>query len=98
LPLFASDLDGEGIVEPAAHLKAMTEGEEVVEDYVAMRLTLRRHPMAFLRPRLTPGSPPIVQTATPPRSPGPQRITGLTRTDIWGRKGDPDPRHESTRS
>ena len=55
LPLFGGDLDGEGIVEPAAHLPAMTEGEEVVEDYVAMRLTLRKHPMAFLRPRLTPG-------------------------------------------
>jgi DNA polymerase III alpha subunit len=56
LPLFGSDLDGEGIVEPAAHLPAMTEGEEVVEDYVAMRLTLRKHPMAFLRPKLTPQS------------------------------------------
>jgi uncharacterized YccA/Bax inhibitor family protein len=39
----------------------MTPGEEVVEDYVTMRLTLRAHPMAFLRPRLTPppaGAPP----------------------------------------
>ena len=54
LPLFGGDLDGEGIVEPAAHLPAMTEGEEVVEDYVALRLTLRKHPMAFLRPKLTP--------------------------------------------
>ncbi|MGI1662001.1 error-prone DNA polymerase [Palleronia sp. KMU-117] len=55
LPLFGGDLDGEGIVEPAACLPAMTEGEEVVEDYVALRLTLRKHPMAFLRPKLTPG-------------------------------------------
>ncbi len=54
LPLFAGDMDGEGILEPAAHLPAMTEGEEVVEDYVAMRLTLRRHPMALLRDVLTP--------------------------------------------
>jgi DNA-directed DNA polymerase III PolC len=54
LPLFDGDLDGEGIVEPAAFLPAMTEGEEVVEDYVALRLTLRKHPMAFLRARLTP--------------------------------------------
>ena len=54
LPLFAGDLDGEGIVEPAVHLPAMSEGEEVVEDYVAMRLTLRAHPMALLRHRLTP--------------------------------------------
>jgi DNA polymerase III alpha subunit len=57
LPLFAGDLDGEAINEPAAHLPQMTEGEEIVEDYVAMRLTLRRHPLALLRPVLTPGSP-----------------------------------------
>ena len=54
LPLFAGDIDGEGIEEPAAHLPQMTDGEQVVEDYVAMRLTLRAHPMAFLRERLTP--------------------------------------------
>jgi DNA-directed DNA polymerase III PolC len=55
LPLFAGDLDGEGIVEPTIIFRAMSEGEHVVEDYVAMRLTLRSHPMALLRPRLTPG-------------------------------------------
>lgn len=54
LPLFAGDMEGEGIVEPAAHLPKMTEGEQVVEDYVAMRLTLRRHPVALLRHILTP--------------------------------------------
>ncbi len=54
LPLFAGDIDGEGIVEPAVQFRAMTEGEAVVEDYVAMRLTLRSHPMALLRPLLTP--------------------------------------------
>ena len=54
LPLFAGELDGEGIDEPAAHLPAMRLGEEVVEDYVAMRLTLRAHPVALLRDRLTP--------------------------------------------
>ncbi|MHA6324797.1 error-prone DNA polymerase [Roseivivax sp. CAU 1753] len=54
LPLFAGDMEGEGIVEPAAHLPQMSEGEEIVEDYVAMRLTLRRHPVALLRPLLTP--------------------------------------------
>ncbi|ETX30469.1 error-prone DNA polymerase [Roseivivax isoporae] len=56
LPLFAGDMDGEGIVEPAAALPAMTEGEEIVEDYVALRLTLRRHPVALLRHLLTPGA------------------------------------------
>jgi DNA polymerase-3 subunit alpha/error-prone DNA polymerase len=54
LPLFAGDLDGEGIMEPAVYLRKMSEGEEVVEDYVAMRLTLRAHPMALIRPRVTP--------------------------------------------
>src|SRR6056297_718190 len=54
LPLFAGDMDGEGLNEPAAHLPAMTMGEEVVEDYVAMRLSLRAHPLALLRSALTP--------------------------------------------
>jgi DNA polymerase III alpha subunit len=49
LPLFAADLDGEGIAEPAIRFREMTLGEAVVEDYVAMRLTLRSHPMALLR-------------------------------------------------
>ncbi|MEM1386566.1 MAG: error-prone DNA polymerase [Pseudomonadota bacterium] len=57
LPLFARDLDGEGIEEPKVALPQMTEGEEVVEDYVAMRLTLRSHPLALLRDILTPPEP-----------------------------------------
>ena len=54
LPLFAGDLDGEGIAEPAAALPEMTRGEEMVEDYAALRLSLRSHPLALLRPVLTP--------------------------------------------
>ncbi len=57
LPLFAGDIDGEAIDEPAALLPQMTLGEEVVEDYVAMRLTLKAHPLALLRPMLTPAGP-----------------------------------------
>ncbi|KAJ57418.1 DNA polymerase [Actibacterium mucosum KCTC 23349] len=57
MPLFAGDLDGEASNEPTVTLRPMSEGEEVVEDYVAMRLTLRSHPMALLRPRLTPSFP-----------------------------------------
>jgi hypothetical protein len=50
LPLFAGDLDGEGIVEPAVTpAPQMTEGEEVVEDYVAMR-----RPIAWRRRRGAP--------------------------------------------
>jgi DNA-directed DNA polymerase III PolC len=63
LPLFAGDIDGEGISEPAAILSAMTLGEEVVEDYVSMRLTLRAHPMALLRHRLTPETRPAILAA-----------------------------------
>ena len=47
-------MDGEGIYEPAANLPKMSEGEEVVEDYIALRLTLRSHPLKLLRPKLTP--------------------------------------------
>ncbi|WP_300532588.1 error-prone DNA polymerase [uncultured Mameliella sp.] len=56
LPLFSRDLDGEAITEVAACLPQMTEGEQVVEDYVAMRLSLRAHPVALLRHILTPGA------------------------------------------
>ena len=45
-------MDGEGITEPAVAFREMTMGEAVVEDYVAMRLTLRSHPMELLRPWL----------------------------------------------
>jgi DNA-directed DNA polymerase III PolC len=55
LPLFAGDIDGETAGEPPVQLPAMSLGEEVVEDYTAMRLTLRAHPMALLRSMLTPG-------------------------------------------
>ncbi len=55
LPLFSGDMDGEAIFEPAVVLPEMTEGEQVVEDYVSMRLTLRAHPVALLRDVLSPG-------------------------------------------
>ena len=36
----------------AADLAAAAEGQEIVMDYTATGLTLRRHPLALLRPRL----------------------------------------------
>ena len=52
LPLFeAADQRGEG-PEPAVALPAMAEGEQVVEDYRTLRLSLHAHPLAFLRERL----------------------------------------------
>ena len=41
-----------GVGEPRAGLEAPTEGQEVVGDYAAVGLTLRRHPLAILRNRL----------------------------------------------
>ena len=63
LPLFNDPIESEGIREAAVDLPAMHLGEEVVEDYVAMRLSLRAHPMELLRPAL-PGLTPHVELAT----------------------------------
>ena len=52
LPLFNDPIDGECINEPSVSLPQMHLGEEVVEDYVSMRLSLRAHPMELLRPSL----------------------------------------------
>jgi len=57
LPLFAaaderdSQIRPEGY-EPPVELTLMTEGREVVEDYRSKGLTLRQHPMSFLREEL----------------------------------------------
>ncbi|MCC0033345.1 MAG: error-prone DNA polymerase [Brucellaceae bacterium] len=53
LPLFNDPIDGEAIHEPPVSLPLMHLGEEVVEDYVATRMTLRAHPMELLRPSMT---------------------------------------------
>ena len=52
LPLFNDPIDGESIAEPEMELPVMHLGEEVVEDYVSTRLTLRAHPMELLRPSI----------------------------------------------
>ena len=49
LPLFAA---AEEAREPAVTLTAMTDGRQVVEDYRSVGLSLRQHPVAFLRPGL----------------------------------------------
>lgn len=73
LPLFADPLDGEGLREPGVVLPPMHLGEEVVEDYVAMRLSLRAHPMELLRPAIA-GLTPHDQLPTAP----------LRRTSVCG--------------
>ncbi|GBR27922.1 error-prone DNA polymerase [Gluconobacter japonicus] len=57
LPLFAAADRGLNqprpeIIEPHVTLPPLTEGGEVVEDYRTAGLTLRRHPLDFLRPAL----------------------------------------------
>jgi error-prone DNA polymerase len=53
LPLFAAADEAEEAAEPTVSLPAMTQGGEVVEDYRSVGLSLRRHPVAFLRDELT---------------------------------------------
>jgi error-prone DNA polymerase len=50
LPLFAAA--EARFAEPDVALTPMTEGREVVEDYRAVQLSLRNHPVIFLRPAL----------------------------------------------
>ncbi|WP_438381622.1 error-prone DNA polymerase [Asaia sp. BMEF1] len=57
LPLFAAadrklNRPGPEVIEPDYTPRPMSEGREMVEDYNTLGLTLRQHPMAFLRPRL----------------------------------------------
>ena len=63
LPLFGQD--GEGIHEDTANLPQMTLGEQVIDDYLALRLSLRAHPMEILRPHL-PGLTPHANLAHAP--------------------------------
>ena len=60
LPLFAAAATREAnlvpeLSEPAVSLKPMSGGSEVVEDYVHLGLTLRAHPLSFLRKDLRSG-------------------------------------------
>ncbi len=55
LPLFETAGGSAEGPEPAAVLPAMMPGEEVVEDYRTLRLSLRAHPLSFLRARLAKG-------------------------------------------
>lgn len=54
LPLFAATDLGRNrpepeVIEPPVILRPMTEGSDVVEDYLATGLSLRAHPLVFLR-------------------------------------------------
>ncbi len=57
LPLFAAadraaeTISAEGI-EPAVSLRPLTDGREVIEDYRSLQLSLRAHPLTFVRGEL----------------------------------------------
>ena len=58
LPLFAAAAEAEKrfvteVVEPEVVLRPMTAGAEVVQDYTSANLSLKAHPVAFLRDDLT---------------------------------------------
>jgi len=74
LPLFGPD--GEGGAEPKVTLPQMTLGQEVIEDYLSLRLSLRAHPIEVLRPRL-PESLPHNRL---PQANGRVTVTGLVIT------------------
>ena len=52
LPLFEAAAEHDERPEPAVALPAMAAGEQVVEDYRTLRLSLKAHPLSFLRERL----------------------------------------------
>jgi error-prone DNA polymerase len=60
LPLFAAADAREGQwspegAEPVVALQPLKQGREVVEDYRSLQLSLRAHPLSFLRPQLNEG-------------------------------------------
>ncbi len=81
LPLFAG-LEGEGGDEGPVVLPPMTLGQQIVADYTALRLTLRAHPMALIRPLLdrsaqaAAGAPNAATAAQSPARPSRQKATG----------------------
>ncbi|MBB3064465.1 error-prone DNA polymerase [Limibacillus halophilus] len=52
LPLFAAAQEEERGPEPVVTLPDLAPGQQVVEDYLSLRLSLRAHPLSFLRARL----------------------------------------------
>jgi error-prone DNA polymerase len=69
LPLFAS------LPAPAvrAALPAMPDGQSVAEDYAALGLSLKRHPLSFLRPELDRKG--IIRAEKLRSLPSPRRVT-----------------------
>ena len=52
LPLFDAMGEEESGPEPEVQLPDMAPGEQVIDDYASIRMTLRQHPVSFLREEL----------------------------------------------
>jgi error-prone DNA polymerase len=67
----------EAIFEPAVALPKMTDGEHVVHDYAATSLTLKTHPVAFLRGKLAATKVTAAQDLTRLADGAPVKVAGL---------------------
>ena len=73
LPLFAAMGEEERGAEPEVALPTMALSEHVVEDYASLRLSLKAHPLSFLRAELTAAG--IVPTTRLAEVPDGTRLT-----------------------
>ena len=76
LPLFAAAQRPAQALEPDAHLPPMPLGAHVVEDYRRLSLSLKAHPVAFMRKRL--------EAKRVTRSDGLEAIVSGTRVTVAG--------------
>jgi len=77
LPLFAAAGTAETGAEPPVALPEMAIGEQVAEDYAALRLTLKRHPLALLRDRMAAAGAVPAESLTWSRDGQALRVAGL---------------------
>jgi len=77
-PLPTAPVDDDAQATPL--LRAPSEGEDIVADYNALALTLRRHPVALLRERLAAGGVLSAQELADCRPGGAVRVAGLVVT------------------
>jgi error-prone DNA polymerase len=73
LPLFAAAQEEEQANDPPVRLPKISLGEQVVDDYAALRLSLKAHPVSFFRDQLA-GQGVVPNERLPEIAPG-RRIT-----------------------
>jgi error-prone DNA polymerase len=76
-PLLAAAEAGDGTAEPAVRLPTLSLGEEVVEDYATLFLSLKAHPAGLLRARLARNGMAPAQRLADLVSGDPVKLAGL---------------------